>query len=292
MGDTEKKPNYALKAIFSTANLKGTAAVCLSIAMGTPLASTLYAGAVLIGTHNKYRSLSKETTTHALTSPSITAKIFMAAASYNVIDSGLDIFSGPAEFQTYNALRTTAWLCGFFGDNALRNLDDVNFSQSKDLRKPVPSKLRDTFNTLVANPTIFYSGTSAAFTLAILANGPVHWLYSLEGAIGTSAIALFSLGIAHAIRKTWQATTGEISTDKINDGVMNTLAATAKAGQCVLALMTGHYWFAAAQAIFSGSSVKLLFETREALEGDRGENRKKKDNTNKPDTPPNLSASL
>ena len=47
----------ALKAIFSTANLNGTAATLMSVDMGTAAATAMYVTAVAAGTYNKYQSL-------------------------------------------------------------------------------------------------------------------------------------------------------------------------------------------------------------------------------------------
>ena len=270
---TPEKPSPALKAVFSTANMNGTAALLMSLAMGSAPSSALYIAAVLTGTFNKYRSLKnsdaepdrKGRLSRILMDPSITARVLMLAASYNFLDSSIDAITGPEEDQAANFLRMFGWSCGFLGDNALRKLDAANFQENKMPGTAKPSKLRVTFNALTANPTLFYNGASMAFTLAILSGKASSGFSSLEGGIGLAAMGLVLTGVGHAIRRAWKAAKGEIGTDGINDGVMNYCSSASKAAQSSIAIMTGNYWLAAAQLIFTGSNIKLIYETREAL---------------------------
>ena len=90
----QKKPDDALKSIFSTANLNGCAAVLMSLDMGSIPASALYIYAILAGTWNKYHALKGGGETspeeagvvaRILKDPSITARVLMAAAAYNLL---------------------------------------------------------------------------------------------------------------------------------------------------------------------------------------------------------------
>jgi hypothetical protein len=271
-----KTRGIILKSIFSTANLNGTAAVLMSLDMGSLPASALYIYAVLAGTWNKYQSLKNDGATDSgpdntsaisrvLKDPSITARVLMAAAAYNFVDSGMDLLTGAEGEQAAHCLRMLGWVCGFLGDNALRRLDMVNFKKDATLGEPPKSKLRETFNALTANPTIFYNGASMAFTLALLSGKASNGFASLEGGIGLAALCLVLTGIGHAIRRTWKATKGEIDTGQINDGVMNYCSSASKATQSIVALMSGKYWLATAQLIFTASNIKVIQETREAL---------------------------
>lgn len=270
----QKKSDNALKSIFSTANLNGCAAVLMSMDMGSIPASVLYIYAILAGTWNKYHALkgARETApeetgvvARILKDPSITARVLMAAAAYNFIDSGMDILTGPEGDQAVNVLRTLGWACGFLGDNALRRLDAVNFKKDETFGEKPRSKLRETFNALTANPTIFYNGASMAFTLAVLSSKASAGFSSLEGGLGLAALCLVLTGIGHAVNRTWKAAKGEIGTDQINDGVMNYCSSASKATQSIVAMMSGKYWLAAAQIIFTASNIKVIRETREAL---------------------------
>jgi len=71
--------------------------------------------------------------------------------------------------------------------------------------------------------------------------------------------------VLHAARKTWQAAHGRIEPEQVNDGGLNALAMAGLGGQSLLAAYTGYGWVAASQAIFAGSNLKTLYETRSAL---------------------------
>lgn len=270
------KKSAALKAIFSTATLNGTAAVLMSVDMGSLPATALYVCAILAGTWNKYQSLQNDGKTEEqegeksgfarfLKDPSITARALTLAAGYNFIDSGIALLTGPEADQSANALRTLGWACGFLGDNALRKLDAVNFKKDTIFEEKPRSKLRETFNALTANPTIFYNGASMAFTLAALSSKTSNWLSTVEGSLGLAALALVLGGIGYASARAWKATKGEIGTDQINDGVMNYCSSASKATQGIVSLMSGKYWLAAAQIIFTASNIKVIRETNDAL---------------------------
>lgn len=268
----------ALKAIFSTANLNGTAATLMSVDMGSQLATALYISAVAAGTYNKYHGLTKgdegkkNILLRSVTHPSITAATFMLAAMYNFYDSTHDLFTQPSDQMGYNLLRMGGWAAGFLGDNALRRLDRVNFKQNAEqLGGSLKSSLSRTFNALVSNPTIFYGLASTGFVLAELAhrydgngkNLPIF--YAAEGKLGAATSALVGLGIAYAARNTWRAIKGEITHEQINDGVMNYMSSAAKIGYTVLAAATGYYGLAGAHLIFTASNIKVIYETRSAL---------------------------
>lgn len=280
MGNTEKS-GRALKAIFSTATLNGAAALLMSADMGSLPASALYLYAALAGAWNKYQALDDSgvkintgegsgadlgAMARFLKNPSMTARILMAAALYNFADCGVNLVTGPEDEQAANALKAFGWACGFLGDNALRRLDAVNFTKGETLGGKPRSRLREAFNALTANPTIFYNGASMAFTMAILSSRGADGFSSLEGGLGMAALCVVLTGIGHAVRRTWQATKGDIETAQINDGVMNYCSSIAKATQGVVSFMSGKYWLAAAQAIFMASSLKVVHETRDALD--------------------------
>lgn len=265
----------ALKAAFSSANLNGAAAALMSIDMGAAPASVVYASAALAGLVNKYRALNNggdETKSGSgnfflriLTDPSITPRIFMGAAIFNFALSAYDFWAGNPEHQAENFLRMGGWVCGFLGDNALRRLDAANYK--KDATVAVDgSRLRETFNALTANPTLFYNGASIAFMMAMLSGGGEDILSTVKGEIAVAAIALISVGTAYALKRTWDAAAGKIGTDKINDGVMNYCSSLSKGMQSAVSFMTGgHVALGCAQAIFTCSNIKVIFETRRAL---------------------------
>lgn len=258
-----------LKAVFSTANLNGAAAVLMSVGMGSAVATALYAGAVLAGTGFKYAALrrgsGRAVSGISAAAPTVTAGVFMLAAVWNFASAARDVFAGPEQGRAAGILRMAGWVCGFLGDNALRRLDGVNFREGGALGRAGQSRLRETFNALTANPTIFYNGASVAFTFAALRGREAAGLLSLENACGAAAAVLIAVGVAHAARKSWQAAQGAIAADGINDGVMNYLSSAAKALQAVATATAGNYWLAAAQSIFTASNVKLIYETRAAL---------------------------
>lgn len=267
---------HAANAATSTASLNGGAATLMSIDMGAAPASVVYASAALAGLINKYRVLKNggdeaesgrdNFFLRILTDPSITPKIFMAAAVFNFALSAYDASTGAPEHLTGNLLRMGGWVCGFLGDNALRRLDAANYK--KDATVAVEgSRLRETFNALTANPTLFYNGASIAFTMAMLSAGGEDILSTVKGGIALAAIALISVGTAYALKRTWDAAAGKIGTDKINDGVMNYCSSLSKGMQSAVSFMTGgHAALGCAQAIFTCSNIRVIFETRKALD--------------------------
>jgi hypothetical protein len=164
------------------------------------------------------------------------------------------------------------WIMGGLGDNALRRLDSVNFRpKAAELGASIKSKLKKTFNALVANPTIFYGLTSTGFVLAGLtvradeAGNHLPMFAGAEGMLGAATASLVAFGIAYAVRNSWRAVQGKIPTEQINDGVMNYMSFFAKLGYTGLAFATGAYGLAGAHLIFAASSVKVIYETRSAL---------------------------
>lgn len=281
----------ALKAIFSTANFNGVGATLMSVDVGSALGTAMYISAVAAGTYNKYHGLTqgedgkKNAVLNALTHPAITAATFMGAAGYNFIDATHNYLTQPDELSVANLLIMGGWVTGFLGDNALRRLDSVNFKQNaKELGSSITSKLTRTFNALVSNPTIFYGLTSTCFVMAGLthrvdaAGKPLPVFSGMEGALGASTAALVGLGIAYAGYRTWQAVQGKITNEEINDGKMNYMAFFAKLGYGMLAFANGEFGLAAAHLMFAGSSLKVIYETRSALN--------KKNDSDKPMPPP------
>lgn len=263
----------ACKAAFSSASLNGAAAALMSVDMGSLPASAVYLSAVAAGAVNKFRALNNggdppETNNPVLrflTDPSITPRIFMGAAAFNFAMSSYDAFAGPPESQPANLLRMAGWICGFLGDNAVRRLDSANYR--KDGTAAVRgSRLRETFNALTANPTLFYNGASIAFMMAVQMAHINGFLSTTKGQIAAAAIGLISIGTAYALKRTRDAAKGKIGTEQINDGVMNYCSSASKGMQSVVTTMTGgHPALAVAQAIFTASNIKVIFETRNAL---------------------------
>lgn len=273
MTASEKLRN-AWKALSSTATLNGGAATLMSYDMGAASATGVYLSAALAGAVNKYRALNNGGDApktdgfflRILTDPSITPKIFMGAAAANFMLAAYSTVAGAPEDQSVNALRMAGWVCGFLGDNAMRRLDAANYRTAGTVAVK-GSRLRETFNALTVNPTLFYNGASVAFTLSLHGGGSHAAAPSAaENLLLYGAVGLILAGTAHAVKRTWDAAQGRIATDKINDGVMNACSSVSKGMQSMVTTMAGgHPWLAAAQSIFTISNIKVIFETRRAL---------------------------
>lgn len=271
------KDRPALKAIFNTANFSGVGAILMSVDVGSPLGTLMYISAVSAGTYNKYHGLTrgeaqKNPLLNIATHPAITAATFMGAAGYNFYVAAQNYLSQPGEMALANLLIMGGWVTGFLGDNALRRLDTVNFRQNAQaLGSSVKSRLSKAFNALVSNPTVFYGLTSTFFVQSGLANrkdeagNSVPMFAGPEGALGIATGALVAAGIVYAVYRTWQAANGRIANDQINDGTMNYMAFFAKLGYSILAFASGEMGLGAAHMMFAGSSLKVIYETRTAL---------------------------
>lgn len=271
------KDRPALKAIFNTANFSGVGAILMSVDVGSPLGTLMYICAVTAGTYNKYHGLTrgearKNPLLNIVTHPAITAATFMGAAGYNFYVAAHNYATQPSEMAIANLLVMGGWVTGFLGDNALRRLDTTNFRKNaKELGSSVKSKLSKAFNAMVSNPTIFYGLTSTFFVQSGLANrkdeagNPVPMFSGPEGALGIATGSLVVAGILYAAYRTWQAAQGKIPNEQINDGTMNYMAFCAKLGYSILAFASGEYGLGAAHMMFAGSSLKVIYETRTAL---------------------------
>jgi hypothetical protein len=280
---------HLLNSVFNTANLNGCGALLMSVDVGTDWSTTLYALAITAGTYNKYNGLSKgvkddaKSAMYYLTHPSVTAAAFMTAAGYNFIDATHNFMTGPEEMKLTNLFFMAGWGAAFLGDNALRRLDSVNFKKNAQaLGNSIKSRLTKTFNALCSNPTLFYGFASTGLVMAELAHRQdefgqkISMFAGPEGTAAAATGALVMLGTMYALHRTWQAAQDKIPTEKINDGIMNSMAFLAKIGYTGLAFVNGQFGLAAGHFLFSVSSLKTIFETRSALH-------KKDDMENKPD---------
>lgn len=283
-----------VKSIFNTANLNGSGALLMSVDVGTTWSTYLYGAAILAGTVNKYRGLSGANDNNKgimnyITNPSVTACAFMIAAGYNFIDATTNFLTQPDELKAMNGLLMLGWGAAFLGDNALRRLDKVNFKQSAEaLGRSMKSRISKTFNALCSNPTLFYGFASTGMVTAELAHrfddigNKIPMFSGPEGVAAGATVALVGAGTAYALSRTWQSAQGKIPMEKINDGIMNSMAFLAKIGYTGLAFVSGQYGLAAGHLMFSISSLKSIFETRAALHKDDNQDDKPDlDNNNK-----------
>lgn len=256
------------KSAFNAANLNGLGAIGLSIGLGSSVGTGLFAGAVIWGTINKYYSLNDNRTSPAsgvfgrlMYDPTITAKALMVAAGTNCGASLVDAALSDGSDSIQHTLNAMAWGAGVLGDNALRRLDKLNFTDHIDVKKGV-SKVRDSFNAVVSNPVVFYNATAMCFSLSML-SGEGGGL--VEKIVGGGTILGAASAISYAAYKAVNVVKNDLPVEDINDGVTNVISSVVPLGVGALGVLSGNYWVAGSQVIFGGSAIKSLYETRTAL---------------------------
>lgn len=259
------------KASFNAANLNGLGAIALSIGLGNAVGTSIFAGAVVLGTVNKYMSLQKDEiqaldqdqniVLKMLNEPTVTAKALMVAAGFNCAESGYDALLSEGNEQLQHVFASLAWGSGVLGDNALRRLDKLNFTDYVDVKKGV-SKVKDSFNAVVSNPVIFYNATAMGFSASMMLNEKAG---ALENIVGYGTMSAATTAILYSVYRAVDVVRKNGNVADINDGVTNTISALVPLGVGGLGLVSGKEIVAVAQAIFGGSAIKSLYETRAAL---------------------------
>jgi len=312
--ETEKPSRLqaGLRSVFNATNLNATAAFLLSLNFGNDLGSGFFVAAIVLGTCNKYRSCRRgdeelfEVLDEALKDatvdiklskkirdflqrPQITAELLMAATAVNALSSVYGGLYSDPENMAGHLFAACAWGLGVAGDNALRNLDRANYTDTapKDDRAHswrdmgaklweqcpgrdfvnkvmgVDSSLRGTLRLINSNPSTYFVPISGFYALSTMADNDLSLTFTQQVLNGGSVAASF-VGVAWSISQLVRSAKGYIQSEQVNDGVSNAAWSATNILFGVSMVLGGNATAAAAQMVFATSAIKSLFETRSA----------------------------
>lgn len=158
--------------------------------------------------------------------------------------------------------KTAAWLSGTLGDVAVRNLDQTNFGEKKNIMSENENLAWQSIEATATNPSNFYSATTTLFTCALLQSADLH---SAKGVVGLATAAICLSGMGGTLVRAYQAAKGKLPLSEINNGFSNYASATANIALTLFSFASGQYPLGIAQAIFGVGAIKALYETRCAL---------------------------
>ena len=264
------KTKAALKSIFSSANLLGIGATALSLGFGSEIGAGIFAAAAVVGTVNKYRSLTDKPRPQGrvgqiLTDPGFTSTVLMIGAGVNMVDQGLQTGFNAASRQydaaLYHGLHTLGWALGVAGDYVMRRIDRINF-------KAAGHRAQSSFNavkeTVLSTPVLFYNAVNIAFTTALLSSQRPFDLTSPDSLIGLTTNAVIASGIAYAGYKGYDMIRQGRAPSEAHDGWLNASSFFGTLGLGTMATLNEHYYAAFAQMCFGGFAIKNFFEARAA----------------------------